>query len=83
MDEIGKPIVLILLASVLINVFKKSNIGTVIVGALSNLVGGSAFTGIPLLILFFLVVVIATMVLPGSVNKWTILAGNCVPYVDL
>ena len=79
LDEIGKPIVLILLASVLINVFKKSNIGTVIVGALSNLVGGSAFTGIPLLILFFLVVVIATVVLPGSVNKWTILAGNCVP----
>lgn len=79
LDGIGKSIIIILLASILVNVFKKSNIGTVIAALLANLIETCSFTGIPLLVLFFISGVIATFVLPYSVNKWTIMAGACVP----
>lgn len=79
LDGIGKTIILILLSSVLINVFKKSNIGTVIVALLSNLISSSKFSGIPLLILFYICVSISTLVLPNSVNKYSILAGSSIP----
>jgi len=79
LDGIGKTIILIFLASILINVFKKTNIGTVVTALIANLISNSKFTGIPMLILFFIGVAISTLVLPNSVNKYTILAGSCVP----
>ncbi len=79
LDGIGKTIILIFLASILINVFKKTNIGVVITALIGSLINNCKFTGIPLLLLFFLGVAISTLVLPNSINKWTILASTCVP----
>ena len=79
LDGIGKTIILIFLASILINVFKKTNIGVVITALIGSLINNCKFTGIPLLLLFFLGVAISTLVLPNTINKWTILASTCVP----
>jgi len=79
LDGIGKTIILIFLASVLINVFKKSNIGTVVTALISNLISNSNFTGVPMLIAYFIGCAIATLVLPNSTSKYTILASGCVP----
>lgn len=79
LDGIGRPILLIFLASVLINVFKKTNIGTVLCAIVANLIDGSTFTGIPLIILLFIGIAFVTLFLPNSLNRWTILAGACVP----
>ncbi len=79
LDGIGQILVLILFASIFINVFKKTNIGTVIVTALSALMNSTSFTAIPLIILLFIVSAVATIFMPSSVNRWTLLSGVVVP----
>ena len=79
LDGIGRTIILILLSSILINIFKKTNIGTVVTALIGNLISNCKFTGIPLLLMFFFGTAIATILLPNTVNKWTILASTCVP----
>ena len=79
LDGIGKTIVLIFMASVFINVFKKTNIGVVITALLTNLIQVSSFKGIPLILLVFICTAIATFVLPNSLSKWSIMGGAIVP----
>ena len=79
LDGIGKTIVLIFVASVFINVFKKTNIGIVITSLLTNLVIASSFKGVPLIILLFIVTAIATFVLPNTSSKWAVISGGVVP----
>ena len=79
LDGIGKILVLIFFTSILINVFKYTNIGTVIIGALANIINQSTFTGIPLIILLFLISIFATIFIPSSITKWSILSGVTIP----
>jgi len=79
LDGIGKTIVLIFMASVFINVFKKTNIGIVITALLTNLIQASSFKGIPLILLLFVCSAIATFVLPNSTAKWSVMGGTLVP----
>lgn len=79
LDDIGKTIVLIFMASVFINVFKKTNIGIVITALLTNLISASSFRGVALIILMFISVALSTIVLPNSTAKWPIMSGSIVP----
>ncbi len=79
LDGIGRILVLILFASILINVFKYTNIGTVIVTFLSTLVNNTTFTAIPLIILLFIISAVSTIFVPSSVQRWSILSGVVVP----
>lgn len=79
LDGIGKILILILFASILVSVTKNSNIGSVLVAQLSNIIGNTSFTGIPLLILVFFLNVFGTLLLPSPVLRWTIMAGSVVP----
>lgn len=78
LDGIGKVIVLLFFASSLIFIFKKTNIGTIITATFSNIINNSGFTGIPLILLVFIFSMIATLFLPNSVTKWSILSGTTV-----
>lgn len=79
LDGIGKILVSILFASVLLNVIKKSNIGSVFAAYIANIIEGTSFTGIPLIILVFVLNALATILLPTSQTRWAILAGSVVP----
>ena len=79
LDDIGKTIVIIFMASVFINVFKKTNIGIVVVSLLTNLITISGFKGIPLIILLFITTALSTLLLPTTISKWPIMAGTVVP----
>lgn len=79
LDSIGKTIVLIFFASLFISIFKKSNIGTVFVAFLASLFRSVNFQGIPLIILLFLVSILATLLVPTSITKWTVLSPIAVP----
>ena len=79
LDEIGKIIVLIFFASVFINVFKKTEIGTVLTAVLATSINTLNFSGIPLIILLFIISAITTFFLPSPVAKWAILSGTAVP----
>lgn len=79
LDDIGKTLVLILFASIFINIFKKTEIGTVIVAAFSNLIGNSSFMGLPLIILLFLISALSSLFISSPILKWSILSGITVP----
>lgn len=79
LDKIGRVLVLIFFAATFISIFKRTNIGTVIVASFSNMISTVSFTGIPLIILLFILGVIATIFLPLPLNKWTILSGVTIP----
>lgn len=78
-DGIGRMVILILLGSILINVFKKSNIGTVLTINLGNIISEGNFSGIFLIIALFLISAISTLFLTGSTNKWAILSTMAIP----
>lgn len=79
LNGIGKTLVFIFAGATFISIFKQTNIGTVITVGLSELISNSGFTGLPLVILFFLCNAIATIFLPGSVSRWTIMSSQVVP----
>ena len=79
LDGTGRTLIIILLGSILINIFKKTNIGVVITASLANILDGSGFTGLPLILGLFLIVAISTFFLTGSTAKWAIIASAAVP----
>lgn len=79
LDKIGNVLVLIFFASTLSFIFKKSNIGILITAGLTNLIGNSTFTNVPLIMLLLFSSIVATLFIPGSVNKWVIMSGTVVP----
>lgn len=79
LNGIGKTLVYIFVGSTLISIFKYSNTGNVVVAGLTNLIVSSNFTGLALVFLLFVCSIIATIFVPGSVNKWTIMSSSVVP----
>ena len=79
LDGIGVSLVLILFASLFISLFKKTNIGNVIVAFLANVLSNVPFRGIPLILFFFVITLIANIFIPTSITKWSILAPVAVP----
>ena len=79
LDDTGRTLVLIFFASALINIFKKSEIGTVIVSIIAGIIEASSFTGIPLLILIFVLVMLGNILVPSSTSKYMIISGVVIP----
>ena len=63
----------------MLNVFKYTNIGQVIVGLFGEIIEKTTFTGIPLIILLFLIAAISSLLVPSSLTKWSILSGVTIP----
>ena len=79
LDGVGKILVMIFFSSALISIFRYTNIGEIIVALLSNMIAKLSFSGIPLIILLFIVIAIATILVPSSASKWVIMSGVVVP----
>lgn len=79
LDGTGRAIILILLGSILINVFKKTNIGTVLTITLTNIIGNASLSGIPLIIALFLVNSISTVFLTNPTAKWAVISTVAIP----
>ncbi len=79
LDGTGHILILILMASILINVFKATNIGTVLVASLTELLNNTSFSGIPLIILLFLISAVTNIFTPSPTTRWAILAVAAVP----
>lgn len=79
LDGIGNILVMIFIASAFISIFKHSNIGNTLVGFFANIINTSSFIGLPLIILIFVLVAIASIFVPSSTLKWSMLSGSIVP----
>ena len=79
LNNIGSILVLFFFAAELIALLRKTNIGTVLTIKIINIVDSLGFTGIPLVILFFVLVLLVNMFQTTAVTKWSILSPSIVP----
>ena len=79
LDGIGSIIVLLFAASLFISVFEKSNIGILLVSALTNLIDSLHFSGIGLVAILLVVSIILGLVYPSLISKWQIMSPTVVP----
>ncbi len=79
LKDVGYLVVLVFFASQFIAVFKKTNIGTVIVASLANFIKSLSFTGLPLVIIILIIVAICSFFVTTPAAKWSILAPAVVP----
>lgn len=79
LKNFGQMIGLLFVASQFVAVFRYSNIGTVLVGILSNLLGGMSFGGIPFLLICCLVFIISDFFVTGVQAKWVVFAPAVIP----
>lgn len=75
LNGIGKVLVMIFAASAFINIFKQSNIGNVLVGALTNVMQNSSFAGLPLIIMLFVFAIIMSLFQPNILFSYNIVSG--------
>ena len=81
LDGIGKIIILIFFASILVSLYKYTNIGQLITAIFSTIIFKSNFSGIPLVALVIFVSIITTIFLPSLTARWEILSGTIVPFL--
>ena len=79
LDGIGKIIILIFFASILVSLYKYTNIGLLITAFFSSIIYKSNFSGIPLISLVMFVSILTTIFLPSLTARWEILSGTVVP----
>lgn len=79
LDGTGRTLILILLGSILVNVFKKTNIGTVITVSLANIIGNNSLSGLILIIALFLISAFTTIFQTSPLAKWAIISTTAVP----
>lgn len=79
LDGTGRTLILILLGSIFVNIFKKTNIGVVLAAALSTAFSNTSLSGPLLIIGLFLIVAISNILLTGTVNKWAIISTSVIP----
>lgn len=78
-ENLGFMFVLMFFASELIAVIEWTNIGTVFGSKLIEFVGNLQFSGILLIITFFIVTILMSVFLPGTMEKWQIASPVIVP----
>ena len=79
LKNVGYVIVLMFFASNLIAVFKETNIGTLMVGLISNLIKEIPFSGFPLLVVIIMGIAISNFFVTSQTTKWTLLSPVIVP----
>ncbi len=79
LKTLGSLIVLIFFASQFIAVFKESNIGTVIVATLANILKALPLSGLALIIVSIIIIAISNMFVTTSLAKWSIISPILIP----
>ena len=79
LDNVGNIMVLLFFASLFISVYEESNIGMVVSGFASRLIGNIKFTGVGLIIITVIIIAICNIFFPDSLSKWNMLSGSMIP----
>lgn len=78
-DNLGYVFVLVFFASQLIGILNWTNLGEVLASFLINLLSYAQFSGIPLILSTFFLICIIGLVIPGTLEKWTLASPIVVP----
>lgn len=79
LSTLGIILVMIFFASQFIAIFKETNIGTVIVIWITNLIKALPLSGLFLVVIATILIAISNLFVPTSLSKWTIIAPTLVP----
>lgn len=79
LNNIGYLFVLMFLSSILISIINWTNLGTVIANNLVYIISLFDFTGIPLIIITFIFIILMSILMPGSLEKWALISPILVP----
>lgn len=78
-NDLGYIFVLMFFVSLMISVLNFTNIGEFFGALLISFMDNLEFTGIPLIVTMFLIIILMSIFIPDSVTKWTIAAPILVP----
>lgn len=78
-NNIGYLFVLMFLSSILISIINWTNLGTVIANNLIYIISLFDFTGIPLIVITFIFIILMSILMPGSLEKWALISPILVP----
>lgn len=79
LNNLGVLIALIFFASQFIAVFRKTNIGPVLVALATKLISQLSFSGIPLILIVVILIAICNLFVTTPIGKWEIMAPVVVP----
>lgn len=77
--DIGLVLVLMFFTSQMISILNWTNIGPVIITNLTNLLSNIPFSGLALIIVFFIIVIIMTVIMPSTFDKWSLMVPIVIP----
>lgn len=78
-ENAGPVLVLMFFISQLIGILNWTNVGNVITTNLLDFMSGLEFSGIPLILVSFVLIVIMTLFIPSCIDKWVLLSPIIVP----
>ncbi|MGE5456083.1 MAG: AbgT family transporter [Ignavibacteriales bacterium] len=78
-EGIGYLFVLMFFTSQLIGLLEYANLGEVVAVNLFDFMGTIQFSGIPLIILMFIVIILVSILIPSTIIKWTLASPILVP----
>lgn len=78
-EKLGYVFILMFFSSQLIGILEWTNLDVVIASNLVSMLGLTSFSGVPLIVTFFLIVVVMTLIMPSAISKWSLCAPTIVP----
>ncbi len=78
-DNVGYVFVLMFFASQMISIFNWTNLGTVLSSRMISFLSTLQFSGIPLIVTLFIIVLLMGIMIPSTETKWSLLNPLVVP----
>lgn len=78
-ENLGLMFVLMFFTSIMISILDWTNIGVVISSNLVDFISSISLSGIPLIIIFMLIVIVMSILIPDTLAKWQLLSPVVVP----
>jgi len=78
-DDLGYIFILMFFASLMFSILTFTNLGEVVGAWLITFMSNLEFTGLPLVLIMFFVIIVMSLLIPDTVTKWTIASPILVP----
>lgn len=78
-ENLGLVFVLMFFTSVMISILDWTNIGVVVSSNLVDFLSSISLSGVPLIIIFMIIVIIMSILIPSTLTKWELLSPTVVP----
>ncbi len=78
-DNLGYIFILMFFAALMISILNWTNLGTVVGSWLISFMSNLEFTGLPLIITMFIIIILMSLLIPETITKWQIASPILIP----